>query len=82
MGQEVEMSPGRKDMFRERRWFSSFSFVASELLIVDGRRKTVMLVCGGARVAREVRIAVPSSPAPSTKILVVAMIDQANSDGN
>lgn len=35
---------------------------------VEGRRRTVMLVEGGESVEREERIAVPSSPAPRTRM--------------
>jgi hypothetical protein len=38
-------------------------------LIVEGRKSTVIFVEGGAREEREVRIAVPSSPAPRTRML-------------
>lgn len=38
-------------------------------IIVAGRNRTVIFVEGGARDVREVRIAVPSSPAPRTRIL-------------
>ncbi len=38
-------------------------------LIVEGRTRTVILVEGGAKEGTEVRIAVPSSPAPRTRML-------------
>jgi hypothetical protein len=69
--EEVAMSPGKKETPRERRWDSSVSFEGEEEEIVEGRRRTVIFVVGGAREERWVRIAVPSSPAPRTRMLVL-----------
>lgn len=43
-------------------------------LIVKRRRRTVIFVDGGECLAREVRIAVPSSPAPRTSMLFAAIL--------
>ena len=42
---------------------------------VEGRRRTVIFVDGEC-LEREVRIAVPSSPAPRTSMLVVAIFER------
>lgn len=73
-GVEVAMSPGRKEMLRERRWESSARFWGVGEESVEGRRSTVMLVEGGERALRCVKIEVPSSPAPRTRILVEDML--------
>lgn len=51
---------------------SSASLEVLVVSIVEGRRSTVIVVFWGLRVASEVRIAVPSSPAPKTRIFCVA----------
>ena len=40
---------------------------------VEGRRRTAIFVDGGECLEREVRIAVPSSPAPRTSMLFVVI---------
>ena len=63
------MSPARMDIPRLLRLVISFCLEGSEEEIVNGRRRTVIVVVDGAFEAREVRTAVPSSPAPRTRIL-------------
>lgn len=70
---EVAMSPGRKEMLRAERAESSAILEGEGEERVEGRRRTVILVVGGARAARLVRMEVPNSPAPRTRMLFVAM---------
>lgn len=67
------MSPGMNEMFKDLRFVSSAILDGEVDDIVEGRRRTDMFVFGGDRAARWVSIAVPSSPAPRTRILVVAI---------
>jgi hypothetical protein len=67
--EEVAISPGKKEMLSSLRVDSSSSLEGEGVLIVEGRKRTVIFVEGGAREEREVRIAVPSSPAPRTRML-------------
>lgn len=61
-------SPGRNEMPKEERLSSSFFLDGEGEDVVLGRRRTVILVDGGARKERAVRMAVPSSPAPRMRI--------------
>ena len=70
---EVVMSPGRKEKLRAKREASSAFLEGMVVDKVEGRRRTVILVVGGARAARLVRMAVPNSPSLRTRILVVVM---------
>jgi len=67
--EEVAISPGKKEMLSSLRVDSSSCLEGEGVLIVEGRKSTVIFVEGGAREEREVRIAVPSSPAPRTRML-------------
>ncbi len=62
------MSPGRNEILRSLSTLSSATFSALVDAIVAGRRRTDILVEGGAREVRAPRIAVPSSPAPRTRM--------------
>ena len=67
--EEVVISPGRKEMLSSLRVDSSSCLEGGGVLIVEGRKRTVIFVEGGAREEKEIRIAVPSSPAPRTRML-------------
>ena len=67
------MSPGRKETFSLWRYESSDTLEGEGEERVEGRRRTVILVCEGEREERWVTMAVPSSPAPRTRMFVDAM---------
>jgi hypothetical protein len=67
--EEVAISPGKNEMLSSLRVDNSSCLEGEGVLIVEGRKRTVIFVEGGAREEREVKIAVPSSPAPSTRML-------------
>jgi hypothetical protein len=67
--EEVAISPGKKEILSSLRVDSSSFLEGEVVLIVEGRTRTVIFVEGGAREESEVRIAVPSSPAPRTRML-------------
>lgn len=55
-------------MLRSERVFNSSTLDGEVDDIVAGRSRTEILVVGGARLAKAFRMAVPSSPAPRTRI--------------
>jgi len=67
--EEVVISLGKKEMLSSLRVDSSSCLEGGGLLIVEGRKRTVIFIEGGVNEEREVRIAVPSSPAPRTRML-------------
>jgi hypothetical protein len=67
--EEIAISPGKKQMLSFLRVDSSSCLDEEVELIIEGRNRTVICVERGAREIREVRIAVPSSPAPRTRML-------------
>ena len=68
--EEAAMSPSRTVMLSARREAISAALEGEGELIAEARRSTVSLVLGGARLESAISIAMPSSPAPSTRILV------------
>ena len=73
--EELAMSPARKERLSDLRWSSSCFLEGDGEERVEGRRRTVIFVVGGARKERWVRMEVPSSPAPRTRIFVVIVVD-------
>ena len=67
--EEVAMSPGRNEILSALRAESSDCLNTEGEVIVEGRNKTVIFVEGGERAERWVRMEVPSSPAPRTRML-------------
>lgn len=67
--EEVAMSPATKEMLSALRAESSASLDGEVVFTFEERRRTVIFVEGGARAEREVRMDVPSSPAPRTRML-------------
>ena len=65
---EVAMSPGRIEMSRDFMCVSSACLEGEGDVMVEGRKRTVIWVLGGAFEARAARTAFPSSPAPRTRM--------------
>lgn len=61
-------SPSTNEMLRSERVFKSSTFDGEVDEMVAGRRRTDILVVDGACLTKAFRMAVPSSPAPRTRM--------------
>lgn len=68
------MLPDTTAMLSAFKASSSRALAGEGEVMVEGRRRTESLVLGGEMWARDVRTAIPSSPAPRTRMLVVILI--------